>query len=42
MTKTVAGNGMAVPFGPGFPYGAGNCLFQNGKINKFEIVNINC
>lgn len=27
-TSTVAGNGIDVPFGPGFPYGAGSCLLQ--------------
>lgn len=26
VTKTVAGNGIDVPFNPDFPYGAGNCL----------------
>lgn len=34
MTKTVAGNGIAVPFGPGFPYGAGNCLLGKQKREK--------
>lgn len=34
-TSTVAGNGIDVPFGPGLPYGAGNCLFVSSK--KMEL-----
>lgn len=34
MTKTVAGNGIDVPFGPGFPYGAGSCLQRIKKRKK--------
>lgn len=43
VTETVAGNGIDVPFGPGFPYGAGSCLFWREKKKKENnIVNINC
>lgn len=31
VTKTVAGTGIDVPFNPGLPYGAGNCLLREQK-----------
>lgn len=34
VTKTVAGNGIDVPFNPAFPYGAGNCLYAKKSDNK--------
>lgn len=40
-TSTVAGNGIDVPFGPGFPYGAGNCLFYERNKMENRVININ-